>query len=160
MAGKRHANSGGGTNAISDGLGFVTTTLGSQTRHKSPSTDSIGSSELLYQLLELLKIRPLLMYENLDDADMGEWERLGDRMISSILRLIYDDDEFVRNSAVVFARRLLSLEAFQMTIDMQLGKGAISVLNFFWKATLVLPSTLLTFPERLRRSNSWWGWNK
>ncbi|RPA92835.1 hypothetical protein L873DRAFT_1708250 [Choiromyces venosus 120613-1] len=138
IASTRHANS-----SSTNGTSLAGSTLNSQTRHKNLSTDSIGSSELLYQLLELLKMRPLLMYENLN-AGAEEWDRLGDRMISSLLRLIYDDDEFVRNSAVVFARRLLSPEAFQMTTNMRLGEGAISVLNFFWKATLLVHGYLET----------------
>ena len=92
------------------------------------------------------------MYENLN-AGAEEWDRLGDRMISSLLRLIYDDDEFVRNSAVVFARRLLSPEAFQATTDMRLGQGAISVLNFFWKATSVSPNYRLKL-TRLRKNGA------
>lgn len=122
------------------------------TRHKNNSSDSIGNVELLYQLLELLKIRPLLMYENVSgpssfsdghsDAgttDSDEWDRLGDRIINAILRLIYDDDEFVRNSAVVFARRLLSTEAFQLTMRQN---GDFNLLGFFWKATSAIVATL------------------
>lgn len=122
------------------------------TRHKNTSSDSIGSVELLYQLLELLKIRPLLMFENLlgstfenagdphqESPDPEVWDRLGDRIINAILRLIYDDDEFVRNSTVVFARRLLSAEAFQMTIQESDG---FSLLGFFWKATSAIVAML------------------
>lgn len=119
----------------------------SATRHNNSSSDSIGSVELLYQLLELLKIRPLLMYENLPsptseseprDTDQ-EWEKLGDRIINAILRLICDDDEFVRNSAVIFAKRLLSTEAFQVTMRQN---GNLSLLAFFWKATSTVVASL------------------
>lgn len=103
-------------------------------RHKNISTDSIGSIELLYQLLELLKIRPLLLYENLDFRG-GDWSQLADKSINSILTLICDDDEFVRNSTVTFARRLLSPEAFQLAA----GKGEVqndeNILPFFWTGT-------------------------
>lgn len=135
------------TNSSNSSPGSTTTT-----RHKNTSSDSIGSVELLYQLLELLKIRPLLMFENLlgsplssvieyhpDGPDPDVWDQLGDRIINAILRLIYDDDEFVRNSTVVFARRLLSTEAFQMTIQESDG---FSLLGFFWKATSAIVATL------------------
>lgn len=134
------------TNGFSGSPGGTVTT-----RHKNTSSDSIGSVELLYQLLELLKIRPLLMFENLlgstfenardyqESPDPEVWDRLGDRIINAILRLIYDDDEFVRNSTVVFARRLLSAEAFQMTIQESDG---FSLLGFFWKATSAIVATL------------------
>lgn len=135
------------TNSANGSPGGTTTT-----RHKNSSSDSIGSVELLYQLLELLKIRPLLMFENLlgsplscngdyhpEGPDPEMWDRLGDRIINAILRLIYDDDEFVRNSTVVFARRLLSTEAFQMTIQESDG---FSLLGFFWKATSAIVATL------------------
>lgn len=135
------------TNCSNNSPGSTTTT-----RHKNTSSDSIGSVELLYQLLELLKIRPLLMFENLlgspfsntteyhqDSPDHDVWDRLGDKIINAILRLIYDDDEFVRNSTVVFARRLLSTEAFQMTIQESDG---FSLLGFFWKATSAIVATL------------------
>lgn len=135
------------TNGFGGSPGGTTTT-----RHKNNSSDSIGSVELLYQLLELLKIRPLLMFENLlgstfentgeyhqESPDPEVWDRLGDRIINAILRLIYDDDEFVRNSTVVFARRLLSAEAFQMTIQESDG---FSLLGFFWKATSAIVATL------------------
>jgi neurofibromin 1 len=98
------------------------------------STDSIGSVELLYQLLELLKIRPLLLYENLDTHG-DNWNQLLDKSIDSILKLVCDDDEFVRNSTVIFARRLLSPEAFQVATRMDMYQDADKVLEFFWTGT-------------------------
>lgn len=103
-------------------------------RHKNISTDSIGSVELLYQLLELLKIRPLLLYENLDFRG-GDWSQLADKSINSILTLICDDDEFVRNSTVTFARRLLSPEAFQTAASKEEVHDDESILPFFWTGT-------------------------
>lgn len=112
-------------------------TMTDKTRHKNLSTDSIGSVELLYQLLELLKIRPLLLYENLSSRG-DNWRQLADKSIDSILKLICDDDEFVRNSTVIFARRLLSLEAFQIASSMipnTLDGQVSNVLDFFWTGT-------------------------
>ena len=103
-------------------------------RHRNISTDSIGSVELLYQLLELLKIRPLLLYENLDFRG-GDWSQLADKSINSILTLICDDDEFVRNSTVTFARRLLSPEAFQTAASKEEVHDDESILPFFWTGT-------------------------
>lgn len=105
-------------------------------RHKNISTDSIGSIELLYQLLELLKIRPLLLYENIDFRS-GDWSQLADKSINSILTLICDDDEFVRNSTVTFARRLLSPETFQTATKDQgtLLQQDHNLLPFFWTGT-------------------------
>jgi neurofibromin 1 len=98
------------------------------------STDSIGSVELLYQLLELLKIRPLLLYENLSTHG-DNWNQMLDKSIDSILKLVCDDDEFVRNSTVIFARRLLSPEAFQIATHMDMHQDADKVLEFFWTGT-------------------------
>jgi neurofibromin 1 len=98
------------------------------------STDSIGSVELLYQLLELLKIRPLLLYENLSTHG-DNWNQMLDKSIDSILKLVCDDDEFVRNSTVIFARRLLSPEAFQTATNMDANQNADKVLEFFWTGT-------------------------
>ncbi|KAA8914567.1 hypothetical protein FN846DRAFT_896963 [Sphaerosporella brunnea] len=100
------------------------------------STDSIGSVELLYQLLELLKIRPLLLYENLDTRG-DNWNQLLDKSVDSILKLVCDDDEFVRNSTVIFARRLLSPEAFQVATHKDMRQDADKVLEFFWTGTML-----------------------
>ncbi|KAI5802565.1 hypothetical protein FPQ18DRAFT_365113 [Pyronema domesticum] len=112
-------------------------------RHKNISTDSIGSIELLYQLLELLKIRPLLLYENIDFRS-GDWSQLADKSINSILTLICDDDEFVRNSTVTFARRLLSPETFQTATKDQgtLLQQDHNLLPFFWTGTSAIVAML------------------
>jgi neurofibromin 1 len=116
------------------GVPFSGGTATDNMRHKNISTDSIGSIELLYQLLELLKIRPLLLYENLDFR-RGDWSQLADKSINSILTLICDDDEFVRNSTVTFARRLLSPEAFQVAVSREGVQNDESLLPFFWTET-------------------------
>lgn len=112
-------------------------TISEKMRHQNISTDSIGSVELLYQLLELLKIRPFLLYENMPQGDdPQEWTRLADKSINSILKLIYDEDEFVRNSTVIFARRLLSPENFHFALHLhENGDGRQGMLNMFWVAT-------------------------
>lgn len=118
-------------------------TLNEKMRHQNTSTDSIGSVDLLYQLLELLKIRPFLLYENMKAGESQEdWGTLADKSINSILKLIYDEDEFVRNSTVIFARRLLSPESFQMAMAMDDSKGGQGLLNMFWLATSAIVATL------------------
>ncbi|KAI5797697.1 hypothetical protein EDC01DRAFT_36289 [Geopyxis carbonaria] len=117
-------------------------TLNEKMRQKNVSTDSIGSIELLYQLLALLKIRPFLLYENLEGTtDMADWDKLCEKSINSILKLIYDDDEFVRNSTVIFSRRLMSAESYQIAIE-RMHSSEQHLLNFFWTATSAIVATL------------------
>jgi neurofibromin 1 len=111
-------------------------TVTDKMRQKNISSDSIGSVELLYQLLELLKIRPILLYENFDaSSGPDEWDRLADGSVNAILKLISDDDEFVRNSTVIFARRMMSPEAFHLASRMEILRQDDNVLNFFWAGT-------------------------
>ena len=111
-------------------------TVTDKMRQKNISSDSIGSVELLYQLLELLKIRPILLYENFDaSSGPDEWDKLADGSVNAILKLISDDDEFVRNSTVIFARRMMSPEAFHLASRMEILRQDDNVLNFFWAGT-------------------------
>ncbi|KAL7276775.1 Ras GTPase activating protein ira2 [Rhizina undulata] len=119
-------------------------TTNEKMRQKNISTESIGSIELLYQILELLKIRPLLIYESLAGfRDSEEWDNLADKSINSILKLFCDEDEFVRNSTVIFARRLLSPGSFQNAINSEKWRPQVTdVLGLFWKATSTIVATL------------------
>ncbi|TGZ81752.1 hypothetical protein EX30DRAFT_254963 [Ascodesmis nigricans] len=120
------------------------------------STESIDTVGLLYQILELLKIRPFLIYENekpwnLTDPQAFEYER--DNVMNAILRLIYDEDEFIRNSTVLFTKKLMTRESFEWFISspaMTQNEALIGQVFWFTSSALLftLSQRLLEFDPR------------
>jgi len=116
---------------------------------KKPEGQSteIASVELLYQILELLKIRPYLLYEGAP-KNSDESGAFFEKTLSSILNCITDDDTFVRTLSAEFARRLISRDAnsiddrarqsskTQTELQIESWKGASAILVTFSRKLL------------------------
>lgn len=107
---------------------------------KNISSESIGSTDLLYQMLDLLKVRPITPFES---DDYSSWESINEKVMSSVLSLLTDEDEAVRSSTGVFVQKQLTINTGTLLRNFVRDGGLESAAAMqFWKSTSSVCHTL------------------
>ncbi|KAK6527837.1 Ras GTPase activating protein ira2 [Orbilia ellipsospora] len=112
-------------------------------RTENQSSESLLSMELLHQLLELLKIRPNLLFEG---AIKEESSTFFEKTLSCILNCASEDDTLIQKLSIEFARRLISREANTLHSNNMSTKTEAEIQVESWKGA---SATLVTFSRKL-----------
>ncbi|KAF3210891.1 Ras GTPase activating protein ira2 [Orbilia oligospora] len=121
----------------------VNSNNGVSRRVDNQSSESLLSSELLHQLLELLKIRPNLLFEG---ASREESSTFFEKTLSCILNCASEDDTLITKLSTEFARRLISRETTSLSPNNAATKTEAEVQIESWKGA---SATLVTFSRKL-----------
>ncbi|RPA79455.1 hypothetical protein BJ508DRAFT_415934 [Ascobolus immersus RN42] len=104
----------------------------------SSSNDAIGNTELLYQMLELLKHKPHVLYDTtFDQRAKDNWDSTFERISSSLLILLGDEDETIRTATAVLCRGLIGPGCTSI-IQKQVQAGIVVAQKtqlYFWRGT-------------------------
>ncbi|KAF3925492.1 Neurofibromin [Arthrobotrys entomopaga] len=119
------------------------TNNGVNRRTENQSSESLLSTELLHQLLELLKIRPNLLFEG---AIKEESSTFFEKTLSCILNCASEDDTLIQKLSTEFARRLISREANTLHSNNTSTKTEAEIQVESWKGA---SATLVTFSRKL-----------
>lgn len=113
---------------------------------KNISSESIGSTDLLYQMLDLLKVRPNTAFEGLTDSHAA-WEGVGEKVMTSIMSLLTDEDEAVRLATGTFVlKQLTSNTGAVVARFVRSGGHDLTAAIHFWKSS---SSICITLSRRL-----------
>src|SRR5690606_37917733 len=110
---------------------------------KNISSETIGSADLLYQILRLLKARPLTLFDGA--IDLKEWETTVERVLSSLVTLLNDEDEVIKRLTGFFVQKQLNptmgllIEKYREQVG---AEGMVSIACNFWKTTSIICLTL------------------
>ncbi|KAK6355415.1 Ras GTPase activating protein ira2 [Orbilia brochopaga] len=116
---------------------------GNGRRAENQSSESLLSTELLHQILELLKIRPNLLFEGASKEESGTFF---DKTLSCILNCASEDDSLIQKLSTEFARRLISRETTSLSPTNTSTKSEAEVQIESWKGA---SATLVTFSRKL-----------
>ncbi|EWC46134.1 hypothetical protein DRE_04708 [Drechslerella stenobrocha 248] len=112
-------------------------------RTENQSSESLLSTELLHQILELLKIRPNLLFEGASKEESGTFF---EKTLSCILNCASEDDSLIQKLSTEFARRLISRETTSLSPAHTSMKTEADIQIESWKGA---SATLVTFSRKL-----------
>ncbi|KAF3935966.1 Neurofibromin [Dactylella cylindrospora] len=117
---------------------------GASRKIENQSSESLLSTELLHQILELLRIRPYLLYEGTSKQE--ESSIFFEKTLSCILNCASEDDSLIRKLSTEFARRLISKETTSLSNGNPTNKSEAELQVESWKAASAI---LVTFSRKL-----------
>jgi len=109
----------------------------SRIQQRNISSESLGSSELLFYILEFLTVRPFVLFERPPHETGSNPNPYGEPFVSNLLLFMTDDDELVRKSAAAFAKRLLAQDPLDVISGMEQTQKRELKVSYYWKSTSV-----------------------